>query len=126
MVQVFAVGFEVGAIVLIVTGLVKLCLMKIFSQSGWKGGEIFPGIFSMVLIGLGFSQIIPEIHALICVAALVVGYSSMALKRPLIAGLVVILFIPFSTYPLVITGCVVTAILLKFKKIRLRLSKISV
>jgi len=125
MVQVFAEGFEAGAAFLILAGIIKLCLMKIFSYSGWKGGEIFPGIFSMVLIGLGFSQLIPEIHSLICIAALESGYPSMALKRPIIAGLVVILFIPLSTYPLVITGCTVTALVLKIRKIRLLRSEAS-
>lgn len=103
--EVVAESFlEIGALILLLTGIVKIVICNVCIQSGWRGGNIFPIIFSGLSIGYALSFWIPADPVLlaITVASAFCGY---VLRNPLLTIIVLLLCFPLSTF-IVLTVCV--------------------
>ena len=55
--ELIANGAEIGFVMLIVLGLAKLIATSLVLATGWKGGYIFPIMFTCVALGLSLIHI---------------------------------------------------------------------
>lgn len=82
--------------VLLLTGIGKLFLTNFCIHMGWRGGTIFPIIFSGVSIGFGLATLLPvnPAFAVTVVTAALVGF---IMKKPLAVSLLLLLCFPVSS-----------------------------
>jgi H+/Cl- antiporter ClcA len=102
---------EIGVAMLIVLGLVKLFATSLVLATGWKGGYIFPIMFSSVALGLAVDLLFPGIPVAVCVAATVAGALVAALRAPLFAALFTLVLVQKETAAVVAVAVVVSALL---------------
>ncbi len=84
---------EVGAIILILTGIIKLILTNICINSGLKGGHFFPAIFAGVSLGYGAS-ILTGLDSIFCVIIVTTSLVSFIMRKPLATILLLFMFFP--------------------------------
>lgn len=99
-----AMGFGL----LLLTGVVKLLIGQICLHSGWRGGNIFPIVFSGVCIGFACSFFIP-VDPHICIAVVTSALCGSIMKRPLLVVLVLFLcFPPTAAFQLIVGAAIGT------------------
>jgi len=91
--EALALGQEDGPLILIVLGLAKAALCAVCLGSRWLGGPIFPLCFTGAALGGAMLYVVPGLDPLIGVAAGMTGASTVGLKKPLLAGAVMIFVI---------------------------------
>ena len=102
---------EIGVVMLIVLGLVKLFATSLLLATGWKGGYIFPIMFASVALGLALDLLFPGIPVAVCVAATMAGALVAALKAPLFAGLFSLVLVQKETAAVIAVAVVVSALM---------------
>ncbi|URN83334.1 chloride channel protein [Acetobacterium wieringae] len=104
-------GWEsIGVGLLFVTAIVKLLITNICLELGWRGGHIFPVIFSGAAIGYAFAILLP-IDPIFCVAVVASGLTGAILRKPLAVILLLLIMFPLSAIiPLVIGAVIGSAI----------------
>ena len=102
---------EIGFLMLIVLGLVKLFATSLLLATGWKGGYIFPIMFAGVALGMAVNLIFPAIPVAVTVAATMAGALVAALKAPLFAALFTSALVQIETSPVIAVAVVVSALL---------------
>jgi H+/Cl- antiporter ClcA len=102
---------EIGVVMLIVLGLVKLFATSLLLSTGWKGGYIFPIMFASVALGLALDLLFPGIPVAVCVAATMAGALVAALRAPLFAALFTLVLVQKETAAVVAVAVVVSALL---------------
>ena len=80
---------------LIAIGFAKLFLTNICIESGWRGGQIFPMIFSGLSIGYGMAILlnVNQVYAVILVTAVLIG---IVFQHPLAAIILSLIFFPIE------------------------------
>ncbi len=61
-------GSQQAWYILVVAAIMKLVFLQVCLQTGWIGGDIFPVVFSAILIGFAVAQFFPTIDSLFVVA----------------------------------------------------------
>ena len=87
------VGMSAG--LLLATGFVKVAVSAMCVNMGWRGGHLFPLIFSAIAIGYGLASVIgidPAFCLCVCSAALM----GAALRKPVMAILLLFLCFPLQ------------------------------
>jgi H+/Cl- antiporter ClcA len=102
---------EIGFLMLIVLGLVKLFATSLLLATGWKGGYIFPIMFASVALGMAVNLLFPAIPIAVTVAATMAGALVAALKAPLFAALFTSALVQIETSPVIAVAVVVSALL---------------
>ena len=102
---------EIGFLMLIVMGLVKLFATSLLLATGWKGGYIFPIMFASVALGMAVNLVFPAIPVAVTVAATMAGALVAALKAPLFAALFTSTLVQIETSPVIAVAVVVSALL---------------
>jgi chloride channel protein, CIC family len=102
---------EIGVVMLIVLGIAKLFATSLLLATGWKGGYIFPILFSSVALGLAVNLVFPSIPVAVTVAATMAGALVAALKAPLFAALFTMVLVQKETAPVIAVAVVVSALL---------------
>jgi H+/Cl- antiporter ClcA len=103
----FRDGLETSGLFLILIGLLKMIATKANTATGWKGGEFFPVMFSSAAVGLGISNLIPGIHPMVAIAALMAATVTIVMDNIYIAVAVVLLFLPINlVIPMVVASLV--------------------
>jgi H+/Cl- antiporter ClcA len=102
---------EIGVVMLIVLGFMKLFATTLLLATGWKGGYIFPIMFASVALGLAVDQMFPGIPVAVCVAATMAGALVAALRAPLFAALFTLVLVQKETAAVVAVAVVVSALL---------------
>ena len=102
---------EIGVVMLIVLGLVKLFATSLLLATGWKGGYIFPIMFASVALGLAVNLLFPGIPVAVTVAATMAGALVAALKAPLFAALFTLALVQTETSAVIAVAVVVSALL---------------
>jgi len=102
---------ELGVVLLIVLGLVKLFATSLLLATGWKGGYIFPIMFASVALGMAMDLLFPGIPVAVCVAATMAGALVAALRAPLYAALFTLVLVQKETASVVAVAVVVSALL---------------
>ena len=111
--QIAEIGLEwkeMGIVLLLVTGLVKLFLTASCIYSGFKGGHFFPAIFAGISLGYGFS-IIFGINSAFCCAALTASLMSSTLRKPVATALLLLLCFPPDSLIVILAAAVIGSII---------------
>ena len=88
----------VGAILLIVIGVVKLLLTNLCIDTGLKGGHFFPVIFSGVSIGCGMSLLLGA-DVVLCTAVVTATLVGHTMKKPLATVMLLMILFPLRLIP---------------------------
>ena len=67
---------EIGVLMLILLGFLKLFATSLLLATGWKGGYIFPILFASVALGMAVNLVFPSIPVAVTVAATMAAPSS--------------------------------------------------
>jgi H+/Cl- antiporter ClcA len=102
---------EIGVVMLVVLGVVKLFATSLLLATGWKGGYIFPIMFASVALGLAVNLLLPGIPVAVTVAATMAGALVAALKAPLFAALFTLALVQIETSAAVAVAVVASALL---------------
>ena len=102
---------EIGVVMLIVLGLVKLFATSLVLATGWKGGYIFPIMFASVALGMAVDLLFPGIPVAVAVAATMAGALVAALRAPLFAALFTLVLVQKETAAVIAVAVVVSALL---------------
>ncbi len=102
---------EIGVTLLILLAIVKLIATTLLLATGWKGGYIFPIMFSGIALGLALDQLFPGIPVAVCVAATMAGALVAALRAPLFAALFTLVLVQKETAAVIAVAVVVSALL---------------
>ncbi|MCH3943774.1 MAG: chloride channel protein [Atopobiaceae bacterium] len=89
---------QTGAVVLLATGLAKLCATQACVSMEWMGGLFFPMIFSGVTVGYGLAALTgadPMLAVVVVTASLVAGVT----RKPLLSLSVLALCFPLVDLP---------------------------
>ncbi|MFV0308072.1 MAG: chloride channel protein [Desertimonas sp.] len=78
-------------------------------STGWFGGQIFPGIFTGMAVGLAVAAWCPAAPAAVLVAAGAGATCVAMLRKPLAAVLILLLFFPASSLLALTTGAALAA-----------------
>ena len=86
---------EISPTILFCIGFIKLIIISVCIHSGWRGGNIFPIIFSGLCIGLGFYHITGAnmIFSTAVITAVICGF---VIKKPIAVILILFLFFPIN------------------------------
>ena len=92
---------SVGAILLLVIGVVKLLLTNLCIDTGLKGGHFFPVIFSGVSIGCGMSLLLGA-DMVLCTAVVTATLVGHTMKKPLATVLLLMIVFPLRLIPVML------------------------
>lgn len=81
--------------VLLLTGIIKLLMGNICHEMGWRGGNIFPTIFSGVSIGYACALLLP-IDPIFCVAVVTAALTATVMRKPLAVILLLLICFPIN------------------------------
>lgn len=109
--ELIASATEIGVVMLVVMGLAKLFATSLLLVTGWKGGYIFPIMFSSAALGLAASLLFPGIPVAVAVAATMAGALVAALRAPLFAVLFTLVLVQKETAAAIAVAAVVSALL---------------
>ena len=117
--EIAEVYMKYAPILLIVTGIAKLFLTSFCIESGLKGGNLFPMIFSGVAIGYGVSMLIGTSPTM-TVATISAALLAVNMRKPLAVSLLLLLCFPVRVIPWMIIASFAAANipLPKFLKIK--------
>ena len=102
---------EIGVLMLILLGFVKLFATSLLLATGWKGGYIFPILFASVALGMAVNLLFPSIPVAVTVAATMAGALVAAMKAPLFAALFTMVLVQKETAAVIAVAVVVSALL---------------
>lgn len=89
---------ELAAIVLFATGALKLFLTPLCIHCGWRGGTIFPLVFSGACLGYAVAAV-SGCDAVFCVAVAAAAVCGGAMRNPVMAALLLVLCFPVTALP---------------------------
>ena len=81
---------------LFATGLAKLFMIHFCISSGWRGGNIFPVIFSGVCVGYGVAALFPGLNAVFCVAVVTAGLCGAVMRKPFAVVMLLMICFPVA------------------------------
>nr|WP_243281366.1 chloride channel protein [Eubacterium maltosivorans] len=94
---------------LFLTGIVKLLMINICIGTGWRGGNIFPIIFSAVCIGYGFAAVFPMVDATFCVAVVTAAVAGAIMRKPIAVVMLLIICFPVDAIIPMCVGAIIAA-----------------
>jgi H+/Cl- antiporter ClcA len=109
---------EIGVLMLIVLGLMKLFATSLLLATGWKGGYIFPIMFACVALGMAIQLLFPGVPVAVAVAATMAGAMVATLRAPLYAALFTVVLVQKETAAVIAVAVVVGALLTAFLGLR--------
>ena len=106
MVEVMNSWHEMGFALLLLTGTIKLLIGNICHEMGWRGGNIFPTIFSGVSIGYACALLLP-IDPIFCVAVVTAALTATVMRKPLAVILLLLICFPVNGIIPMIIGAII-------------------
>lgn len=97
---------EVGAVVLIITAIIKLFITNTCIIMGLKGGHFFPCIFSGVCLGYAFS-ILTGVNPVFSVCVITTALMAYLMKKPFATVLLLMICFPVSAIPVMLLAAVI-------------------
>jgi H+/Cl- antiporter ClcA len=98
---------------LLISGIVKLFITEFCLSTGWRGGHIFPIIFTGASIGYGIALLFP-IDPVTSVTIITTSLTSAVLKKPVAVLLILILLFPIKLIVLMIIAAYLPVYILKY------------
>ncbi|MDV7718729.1 chloride channel protein [Pediococcus ethanolidurans] len=114
--EVFKFSHEVttlGLPLILTIAVGKALLTNLCFAFGWRGGKIFPIIFSSTAMGFAFANLFSYTPGLI-VSIVVAASVTIVVKQPYVTGALLLLLFPIQFFPFIMAACLVTN---KFTKI---------
>ena len=102
-------GAQLGAVVLILTSLIKILLTNVCIETGLKGGHFFPLIFSGTAMGCALS-ILLNIDPVISMAVVTTSFMASILKKPIAVVLLLMIIFPMNLIPLMLVSAVIACL----------------
>ena len=106
--QMLEEGAEIGSGILVLSAIGKLLLVYICLATGWKGGEFFPIMFAGAALGLAIGYLIPALHPMVGLAAVMSATTAAVLRRPLAVALLLLFLLPNDLIQVIVVGAVVS------------------
>ena len=103
------IGAQLGLEVLILTSILKIILTNICIETGLKGGQFFPLIFSGTAMGYAMS-IILNMDPIISMSVVTTSFLASILKKPIAVVLLLMIIFPMNLIPLMLVSAVVACL----------------
>lgn len=97
---------ELGIIILLLTGVVKLFITNVCNSLGLKGGHFFPNIFSGICLGYAFALIL-GINTVFSVCIVTTALMAYLMKKPFAAILLLMICFPPRAVPVMLLAAVI-------------------
>lgn len=94
--EIFEVWQTLPAVILVITAIVKTAMTPLCIEMGWRGGEIFPCIFSGVALGLGIAGLV-GVDPVFCAACTCGAFMGAKLRKPVLAATLLLLCFPLNS-----------------------------
>ena len=92
---------------LIMVAVIKAIITNLSFAMGWRGGTIFPAIFSSLAIGVACALLLPGDVRINAVIVLTTSLT-VILGKPLLASLLIILLVPVELTPVILVAALLT------------------
>ncbi len=102
-------GIEVNLIILILTSVMKIVLTSICIETGLKGGQFFPLIFSGIAMGYAMS-ILLKMDPIISMAVVTTSFLANILKKPIAVVLLLIILFPAKLIPIMMATAIISCL----------------
>lgn len=102
-------GMQIGLMILILTSIIKIALTNVCIESGLKGGQFFPLIFSGTAMGYA-SGILLNIDPIISMSIVTTSFMASILKKPIAVVLLLMIIFPMNLIPLMLVSAVVACV----------------
>lgn len=102
-------GAQLGIIILILSSVLKIVLTNICIETGFKGGNFFPLIFSGNALGYALS-ILLNMDPIISMAVVTTSFTASILKKPIAVVLLLMIIFPMNLIPLMLVSAVVACL----------------
>ena len=102
-------GAQLGIIVLILTSIIKIILTNICIETGLKGGNFFPLIFSGTALGYALSVIL-GMDPILSMAVVTTSFTASILKKPIAVVLLLMIIFPMNLIPLMLVSAIVACL----------------
>lgn len=96
------------AAILVLLALAKIFYLDLCVWAGWIGGDIFPILFSSVLLGFTAAQLLPGHDALFVCIIVATSFSTMLVDLTWAMCVIVALFFPLPLFPVALASTVLT------------------
>lgn len=110
---------SIGAVVLILTGTLKVFVTPMCLRLGWRGGHFFPTIFAGICLGYGFA-LITGADPVSCLCVCSAAVMGAIMRQPLMTVLLLFLLFPVRGFILMlIAACIgsgITSLVLRKKR----------
>lgn len=90
-------GLEMAWTTLLLSGLLKLLIVPLLLNTGWKGGTFLPLMTASAILALPISFIVPNLPVLVPMTAAMAAVAVITLGNPVIALLTMLLLAPINT-----------------------------
>ena len=84
------------AYILFLTVIAKMFLTALCVQSGWKGGHLYPTVFTGVACGYAFALCLPSVNVVFCVAVCTGALAGAIIRKPMATALLLLLCFPIN------------------------------
>ncbi|WP_292812853.1 chloride channel protein [Methanobrevibacter sp.] len=98
-------GMQIGLIILILTSLIKIVLTNVCIESGLKGGQFFPLIFSGTAMGYAMSVLL-NMDPIISMTIVTTSFMASILRKPIAVVLLLMIIFPMNLIPLMLISAV--------------------
>ncbi|WP_241155930.1 chloride channel protein [Adlercreutzia sp. ZJ154] len=103
------IWLEMGALVLIVTALIKPFCLQFCLNMGWRGGKFFPMIFCGISLGYGIAYL-SGADPVFCLCACTAGVLGTMMRQPLMATLLLFLCFPLKSVFVLLVAAVIGSV----------------
>lgn len=90
---------QYGVMALITMIIAKVLATAWSKGTGYRGGLVFPSVFSGVALGLLVGQLVPELGGVGAMIGGIAGMLTAIIGQPIIAGLFLIAMLPYKLWP---------------------------
>lgn len=97
---------EIGIVVLLLTGILKLFVTNSCISLGFKGGHFFPCIFSGVCLGYAFGMLL-NINLVFSVCIVTTSLMAYSIKKPFATILLLMICFPIKAIPVMLLASVI-------------------
>ena len=103
------IGAQLGLAILILTSILKIVLTNICIETGLKGGQFFPLIFSGTAMGYAMS-ILLNMDPIISMSVVTTSFIASILKKPIAVVLLLMIIFPMNLIPLMLVSAVIACL----------------
>lgn len=97
-------ALQLSFINLLLLGIGKAFLTNLCFSFGWRGGKIFPAIFSSVAIGFAIVRLFPYTPGLL-VGVAVAASTTIILSQPYVCAALLLFLFPIQFFPFILLSC---------------------